>query len=282
VADAPSDRLVGITVYPVKSAKGVAVATAGVERWGLRDDRRWAIVDADGRRLKTLRAPAIMSISATPRCDGGLDLSAPGVPDLVIGAPSPTNGYVPVDLYGLDQAVSGGAAADTWLSQVLGRHARLVWLDDPARRPVSPAHGGRSGDPLSLADAAPLLLITTASLRQLDAWIAARATREGEGQPPPLDPRRFRPNVVVDTNVPFIEENWTTVRIGDIRFRLAEHCDRCATTLIDPDTLQRGREPVRVLARHRRRDGKVWFGIRVIPETSGTIQVGDPVSPNAG
>jgi uncharacterized protein YcbX len=35
---------------------------------------------------------------------------------------------------------------------------------------------------------------------------------------------------------------------------------------------------VRTLARHRRRDGKVFFGIRIIPEAPGAIRVGDPVT----
>jgi hypothetical protein len=40
-------------------------------------------------------------------------------------------------------------------------------------------------------------------------------------------------------------------------FRLADHCDRCKITLIEPDTLERGKEPLRTLAWHRRRGRRV-------------------------
>jgi hypothetical protein len=89
---------------------------------------------------------------------------------------------------------------------------------------------------------------------------------------------RFRPNVVVaGVDEPFAEDRWIRVRIGDVRLRQAEQCDRCMVTLLDPDDLAQGKEPLRSLARHRRREGKVWFGIRLIPESTGRIQVGDPV-----
>ena len=37
--------------------------------------------------------------------------------------------------------------------------------------------------------------------------------------------------IIVYPDIPFAEEDWTALRIGDVRFRLAEHCDRCATTV---------------------------------------------------
>jgi uncharacterized protein YcbX len=41
--------------------------------------------------------------------------------------------------------------------------------------------------------------------------------------------------------------------------------------------LATGKEPIRTLARHRQWDGKTWFGLQLIPESTGTIAVGDPV-----
>ncbi len=48
-------------------------------------------------------------------------------------------------------------------------------------------------------------------------------------------------------------------------------------TTIDPVTLASGKEPIRTLARHRRWDGRTWFGIRLVPLGIGTIRVGDLV-----
>jgi uncharacterized protein YcbX len=274
----PLGRVAQIMIYPVKSAGGVPVSRSAVEPWGLRDDRRWVVVDDDGVRLDAKRHRAIMGITAAPGPDGGLVLAAPGLPDLEVPVPTEAGGKVPIDLYDLGWARSAGPAADDWVSRAVDRPVRLVWLDDPGRRPMSASHGGRVGDTVSLADLAPLLLATTASLRQFDAWAGAVAEERGEPAPPPLDFRRFRPNVLLDTDEPFVEDGWDRVQVGDVSFRLAEHCDRCAITLVDPTTLASGMEPLRTLDRHRRRDGRTWFGLRVVPCNRGTLSLGDPVT----
>ena len=90
---------------------------------------------------------------------------------------------------------------------------------------------------------------------------------------------RFRPNVVIDGEAPFAEDDWPTVRIGDVEFRTAEVCDRCVMTTIDPETLATGKEPIRSLSQHRKWDGKTWFGTRLVPLGEGKIRVGDEVVP---
>jgi hypothetical protein len=93
----------------------------------------------------------------------------------------------------------------------------------------------------------------------------------------PIGMNRFRPNIVVDGDVPFAEDDWTRVTIGDAVFRVAKGCDRCMVTTIDPETGETGLEPLRTLATFRRWNGKVWFGINLIPEGRGIVRVGDPV-----
>ena len=75
---------------------------------------------------------------------------------------------------------------------------------------------------------------------------------------------RFRPNVVVAGAAAFAEDGWHLVRIGDVRFRVAKPCGRCVLTTVDPDTAVKGKEPLATLARHRRWDGNVWFGVNLI------------------
>ena len=78
---------------------------------------------------------------------------------------------------------------------------------------------------------------------------------------------------------PFAEDGWGTLRIGEVRFRTAEVCDRCVMTTIDPETIVAGKEPIRTLARHRAWDGKTWFGTRLVPLDEGRIAIGDEVVP---
>lgn len=265
-------RVRSVHVHPVKSTAPVDVVSSWVEPHGLRHDRRWAVVDRQGHRLGAERHDRLLTVTATPDASGALTLEVPGGSRLVV--PVPVGGpVVPVDVSRLPTMVDAGDEAASWFSRVVGEPARLVWQDDPARRPISATHGGLGSEPLSLADTAPVLLTTTASLDRLDAWIAQ------ERQPQAMAMRRFRPNIVVEgLDEAFAEDRWRTVRIGDVPFRFAEHCDRCVVTTIDPWTLERGKEPIRTLARHRRWDGRTWFGIRLVPLAAGSVAVGDEVT----
>jgi uncharacterized protein YcbX len=131
---------------------------------------------------------------------------------------------------------------------------------------------------VSLADVAPLLLTSESSLAQLNRW-----TDDGA---PEMDMLRFRPNVVIDGDpgAPFAEDAWPFVQLGGVRFRVSGVCDRCVMTTIDPRSLARGKEPIRTLAKHRRWDGKTWFGVWLVPElaasrTPPALAVGDAVFP---
>jgi len=260
----------------VKSFAGLDVVSAEVLPWGLSGDRRWGVVDRDGVPVTARERNAMLGLTAEPLADGGLLLGGRLLGGRLLGgdAGDPLRVDVPTDGPAIavghsrqGTALSAGDEADEWLSARVGASVRLVWQPDPRARPVNPNHGGLPGEGLTLADAGPVLLTSEASLAKLDAWT--------DDATPPLDMRRFRPNVVVDGDVPFAEEGWSHVDLGGVRFRVASHCDRCVMTTIDPDTLTRGKEPIRTLAKHRRRDGKTWFGVRLVPTTQGSISVGD-------
>lgn len=270
-------RLGSIHVYPVKSTRGLQVASAQVEPWGLAGDRRYMVVDADGMVLTARDHPRMLAVAATPE-GRGLKLTGPHADPLQV-SPEPGTPTRRVRIWHDDvDAVDTGEEAAAWFTALLGLPARLVWLDDPTRRPVDPAYGAPD-DRVSFADAYPLLLASTASLRRLNDWIAEGAVERGEEPPAPLPMTRFRPSVVVeDVPEPFAEDRWRRVRIGDVPFRAVKLCDRCVLTTIDPDTLAKGKEPIRTLSRHRRWDGKVWFAVNLIPDGTGTIRVGDPVT----
>lgn len=271
-------RVSALWVYPVKGAAGMPAQSVPVEPWGLRHDRRWMVVAADGSPVTAARARALLTVRVAPLEDEGLRLDAPGQPALTV--PTPFDGpRVAVRMSRLDEAVDAGPAAAEWFSAVVGRPVRLVWMADPRRRTVSASHGGQPSDRLSLADAGPVMVASTASLARLDEWVAARVAEHGGSSPVPLDMRRFRPNVVVDgVEEAFVEDGWKRVQIGSVEMRFAEHCDRCVVPTVDPDTLVGGVEPIRTLARHRRWDRHVYFGVRLVPTGGGSIAVGDAVT----
>jgi hypothetical protein len=119
---------------------------------------------------------------------------------------------------------------------VLEQRVRLVFLDDPRRRAVNPRFA-RDGDVVSFADAYPMLLASEDSLNRLNDWIAD-GPRPEEG---PLAITRFRPNLIVSGALPFAEDGWARIRIGDATFRVVKGCDRCVLTTLDPETGEKHR-----------------------------------------
>ncbi|QEO14905.1 MOSC domain-containing protein [Agromyces intestinalis] len=265
-----------LRVHPVKSLAGYDVGMARVETWGLAGDRRWAVVDRDGATVTARERNRMLGLTAEALADGGVLLGDAGASgsDLLRVDPPTDATPIPVGISRQREALPAGDEADEWLSTRIGQPVRLVWQPDPRVRPVNPTHGGLAGEHVSLADVGPLLLTTQASLAQLDRWT--------DDETPPLDMLRFRPNVVIDGDEPFAEEAWSHVDIGSMRFRVVGVCDRCVMTTIDPTTLVRGKEPIRTLARHRRRNGKTYFGIWLAPETTGEIAVAEEVVPRLG
>jgi uncharacterized protein len=270
--------LTEIVLYPVKSLRGVSVKFAEVEPWGLRHDRRWLVLNPDGTVLTARRERRMLGLSAAPLENGSISLTSPGGSSIQVEVPSAA-APIPLLLSRLDSVRPAALEASAWLSAQLRREVTLGWLDDPGRRTVSITHGGRPGDTLNLADAGPLLLTSSASLRQLNTWIVLDSSEEGTAPPNEISMRRFRPNVVVQGEIPpFIEDTWTTVQVGGVQFRVGEPCDRCVMTTVDPETLLGGKQPLRTLARHRQWNHKTWFGVRMIPEKVGPIMVGDDVT----
>ncbi len=283
----PRVRRVTITLtrlrrYPVKSCRGEDLETAIVDPWGLRGDRRWMVIDRDAvvvtarevHRMLQVRPELVGAVDAA---GSGLRLKAPGASELFVPNPAEPSGTVPttdVDIWKTTvAAASGGPEADAWLSDVLQQDVRLVYLDDPTRRRPNPEFS-LPGDVVSFADGYPVLLASENSLDVLNDWIA-EGPRPDEG---PLDIGRFRPNLVVRGALPFAEDGWTRIRIGEAVFRVVKGCDRCVLTTLDPDTGVKQMEPITTLPRHRRWDGKTWFAVNLVPDDPGAVlRVGDEI-----
>ncbi|MGH3165707.1 MAG: MOSC domain-containing protein [Trebonia sp.] len=276
-----SIRVTGIYRYPVKSCRGERLDASAVDPWGLAGDRRWMIVDADGSPVTGREYPRLVLVAPsvdTSNVDNSnrvMRFTAPGMPDLTVGFPGGGESrLVPVNVWKKSSLVAAQAddEASEWLTKITGDPVRLVYLDDPTRRRVDPDYS-LDTDRVSFADGFPLLMVSEASLARLNDWIA-------EGPNPdaaPLPVARFRPNVVISGASPWQEDEWRSIRIGDVTFRSPKGSDRCVFTTVDPDTAVKGREPLVTLARHRRWAGKVWFGVNLIPDAPGTISAGDVV-----
>lgn len=263
-----------IAIYPVKGCHRVEVTEAVVQPWGLAADRRWLVVDARTGVAITMRDTTRLT-QIFPEVHGdGLVLRMAGLPSLTVSAPA-SAALVDVTVWSSTvPAMPAGPAADEWLSDALDQAVRLVWLDDPTRRPVKPAFSLPT-DRVSFADGFPVSLANSASLAALNDLIV-----EADPDQAPVPITRFRSNIVISGAPAWAEDSWTggRIRVGDVVFRVAKPNDRCVVTTIDMETGEKGREPLRTLGRYRNVDQELLFATYLIPDTPGTISVGAPVS----
>ncbi|MBM2618837.1 MOSC domain-containing protein [Actinoplanes sp. LDG1-06] len=261
-------RITALYTYPVKGCHRIEHESTPVEPWGLAGDRRWLMVDAEGIGITQRDTPELTQLTVTPR-PGGLELSAPGMP--TISVDEPVDGPAEhVRVFRSKGPVPGRVAEKEWSSRFLGRDARLVWQADPTGRTIE-SHA-RPDDRVSFADGFPVLLANEGSLSALNDWLV-----EAGEEPVPMT--RFRPNLVVAGAPAWAEDDWLgqRLRIGDVTFRAAKSCARCLVTTIDQETGEKGRQPLRILGRHRRFDDGLLFAINLIPDMSGVVRLGDPV-----
>ena len=240
--------------YPVKSLQGEPVGAATLEEGGLLGDRRWGIRhQATGRILTARRRPELLGAAAS--YDGE---------EPVITLPDGST------------AAGPGARTDELLSAWLGDAVSLVAAagreagraeffadatDDTSRAVEWTMPEGR------YVDAAPVLVLTTASLRT-----AAALHPRGV-----WDPRRFRPNLLVDLEGEgWLEDGWVGQRlqVGTATLLPIEACTRCTMVTRPQPGLDADVDVFRTLARHHRGHLGVWCDVL----THGRVTVGDPVS----
>jgi len=261
-------ELTEINIYPIKSTRRIALDESDVLPRGLPWDRRWMLVDAQGKFMTARKHPTL-AVVETRLDDATLHVSVTGQPELVLPLQTEARDFTKVTIW-RDQcdAIPAGADADAWFSDYLGVECHLVQMSDDRVRGVDPDYGN-PGDEVSFADGFPMLLITEASLNDLNTRLEH-----------PVSMRRFRPNLVVDGDRPYAEDNWHRIRIGEVEFEGVKNCSRCIFTTIDPDTgiKNPATEPLRTLSQYRRRpEGGVYFGQNLIPRSGGKVRVGDKI-----
>ena len=189
---------------------------------------------------------------------------------------------VPLDLRGARREVvvwrhqcvahDQGDEPARWLGEVLGRPLRLVRFDPVHRRLSDREFTGGTPGYSRFADAYALLVVSLASLADLNARL-----------PAPLPMNRFRPNVVLDGVEPYGEDAIHELRTGPLALRLVKACTRCTIPTTDQLTAARDpAEPLRTLRSYRwdERLRGVTFGQNaiVVEGAGGGLRIGEEVS----
>lgn len=242
-----------LAIYPLKSAAAIPLQQSVITRLGLAWDRRWLLIDEQGKFVTQRQYPqmALLKVSVV---DDILQVVAPNMPHLV-ATPDIAVQTINVSIWqDTVNAVTVSKEADNWFSQCLGIKVRLVFFSEDSQRIVDSAWAGE-GHQTAFTDGFPILVISQASLDDLSARWGSK-----------VDWRRFRPNMIISGDfAPYSEDTWQTLKIGKLELDLVKPCSRCVIPSIDPDTTVKESSINKVLAEHRRgADGKVYLGQNAI------------------
>ena len=228
-------------VYPVKSCRGIELARSQITSTGLQHDREWLIVTPSGRFITQREAPRLALIE--PAIDAGnLTLRAPGMAPLEVHPGDYARTPVQVTIWRDHcKAFDAGRDAAQWLEQFLGRPVRLVRFDTSQPRLVDPEWSGDVPGYSKFSDGYPVLVISNASLAELNTRLEK-----------PLPMERFRPNLVLEGCEPYAEDSMRTIELDGVQLQLVKPCTRCVITTTDQQTGQRdGVEPLQTLKSYR-------------------------------
>ena len=273
-------NLVGLFIYPIKSCGKIALNQGEVTLKGLDCDREFMWVDESGQFVTQRTHPQLAKI----RVQQLGELIELSVEDQNIKSfqlqPILTGISKPVQVW-RDQtvAIDQGDEVANWLQNALKLNDqspfRLMRQSPDFIRPVDPNYAVNINNQVSFADGYPCLLTNTASLAELNRKLSEIYPISSQEVPM----NRFRPNLVIDTDQPFIEDQWKVILIGEVYFDLVKPCSRCIVTTTDQNIGERNplKEPLKTLATFRQQPGGIMFGMNIIPRNTGTIHVGDIV-----
>lgn len=249
-----------ISIAPVKSLGLVHPEQVDLELDGVRGDRRFWLVDADGRLFNNKRIGPLVTIR--PDWDEETRRLALAFPDgATVEAAVELGEPVAAVLYGRphpSRRVLG--PWDDAISEFAGEPVTLLWSENHATD-----RGAEGGD---------VSLVSRGSLERL---------RREAGSTRPVDGRRFRMMFELDGIEAHAEDLWigTSLGVGDARVAVIGDVGRCAVTTHDPDTGVRDLDTLRVLADYRPegRSEPLPFGVYGAVTAPGRVRVGDPVVP---
>jgi uncharacterized protein len=257
-------------IYPVKGLKAIAVQRAQCTDRGFERDRRFMVVDGQGRFMTQREHPRMATIWTDIHQDV-LVLSAPDLPDVEVPLQPSDPAGLRVEVWrSTCDAVAASSAADAWLTDYLRMPCRLVYMPESTHRFSNEQYA--PGKLVSFADGYAYLVTNEASLADLNARLVAKGASA-------VPMNRFRPNIVVAGADAFAEDDWRELRAGGAVLRSAKPCGRCEVTTTDQSTGERrGPEPLATLAEYRDgRDFGLMFGMNFATQQAGSLAIGDAV-----
>jgi MOSC domain-containing protein len=261
VSTSVTGRVAWIHSAPIKDLAIQELERVEVDLSGVANDRRFCIVDPDGKMLNAKRVQRFVAVR--PRFDDSMRHLLLDMPDgSKVEGGVDLGSAITVSIYGrsVDARVIDGPWADA-LSRLAGRPVRLVRFDNP-------------GEGVDRADeGAGASLLAEESLR---------AIAKAAGVTAPVDPRRFRMLFGVAGVEAHAEDAWigSRVRIGSAVVVPGGNVGRCAVTTLDPRTGVPDLDTLAALSRYRKEEvtsEPLAFGVWARVAEAGVVRIGDAV-----
>lgn len=231
-------RVTALWRYPVSSIGGERLEIAEIDQFGVTGDRLYGLFDGESGQVaapeKETRWRPALFLSSRIGSSGQVELRFPDDDWIIVS----------------DTSLGGRLTAHFGFEVGIGRYGDHSAGSEPK---VSPRYV-----------ASPLHIVTTASIRTLEQMT-------GESS---VDPRRFRPNILIETSgEAFPEKAWLGrgLQFGSVHSRVVKETKRCGMTLIAQPGVEEKPEILRGILRHNQRNLGVYCNI----EMSGVIRIGD-------
>lgn len=262
-------KLTGLFIYPIKACGGIRVEHARVTDRGLEHDRRWMLVDERGifftQRTDARLANVQCSLEGEHLVVSVVGHGATRVP-LALQQDASHAQWKDVVVWRSSLRALVHPEGSAFFSAYLGRPLWLVYMPDEVERAVNPMFA-RPTDRVSFADGYPFLIVSEQSLADL-------STRVGR----PMAVERFRPNLLIDGDAPYVEDTLKSFTLGNVCFHAVKPCERCVVTTIDLTASKPDNQPLRTLVGYRRGPVRgVIFGMNLVHDGVGQLRVGDVV-----
>lgn len=266
-------KLSEIYIYPIKSLGGIRLEKAKITTRGLENDRRFMLIDENGRFLTQREHHELAvfqteiegeSLIITNKKDGS-SIKIPTKHSIVDAINHPINVQIWDDE---TSAIEVSKEASNWLTEALGIPTRLVYMHEDSQRKTDAQYSLTGNEITSFSDGYPILIAGQSSLNDLNSRLEN-----------PVNINRFRPNFVFTDGEAFEEDDWHEFTIGDVGFFGVKPCSRCVMTTIDQESGEKnGNEPLFTLNKYRKAGNKILFGQNVLVSQLGTVSVGDDVT----
>lgn len=262
-------EVTGLFCYPIKSCCQVALSRAEITSQGIRHDRQWMLVDTQSRFISQRECPSMGLITVTITEQGDIQAAAKGHGHVVFSADDFTGSMETQIWNDAVEAKQASQSLNQWFSAVLGMPCRLVHHGASSHRLIDPEHNPLN-QTVAFADGFPLLVTHEATLGSLNQQLIAQ-------NHPAVTMQRFRPNLVVKSNLPDQDEfQWSEIYSEQIHMLLPKLCSRCQITNLDPLTAEKtGNTVLSTLAKHHRVGNKAIFGVNAVVQKPGFLAVGD-------